>query len=420
MIIHLVLQILQNILAVYTLYTAMHIFFESVRVKKVLEIGSFVVFIILANLILLKTDFLPLIMAFHLVGNFILTLQYRATMKKRILAVTLIYLLFASIEVLTGLALLRIPFYAQTKTSVFTLILLRFATFFGVCILDHILHYKKRAELPMQYWLQLLLIPVATLGILYVAMNIKSLTFYEEATITVLIIVINLGTYYLYDHVLSAIEEQRQKDALNQKNEFYVRQLETLTASMQEMDAFKMDLNNHLLCLHALEEHREHEQVIQHLNEMLTFCHVDKKYAESGHQALDAIINYKLQQIDTDKIFIHINLTIPREFRFPSFDAAILVGNLMDHVIGHLATVEKGKLSIMMRYEKGKLFINLETSCAPVKNDQVYEFELGVSAQTEARAYLKSVQELIYKYNGILKINQVNRLLSIAALLYVS
>ena len=100
---------------------------------------------------------------------FLLTFNYHTTMKKRLLSVVLIYLSLLCIEMIVVLISGYIDFHllkTSQYASVFGILLIRILTFVLVAVLSGFRNLKRGMDIPTEYWLNVLLLPISSIVIL--------------------------------------------------------------------------------------------------------------------------------------------------------------------------------------------------------------------------------------------------------------
>jgi hypothetical protein len=150
-------------------------------------------------------------MAANLTAFFLLTLNYESTVKKRILAAVLIYIILMIVEsavvILSGY--FNFPlFKVNNYSSVFGVIFCNLLYYFLVLIFNNFKNIKKGESIPGLYWLCIFLIPFSSLYAIIILFNAQGLTFSQILAALILIFFINIIVFYLYDVICSFFLEK--------------------------------------------------------------------------------------------------------------------------------------------------------------------------------------------------------------------
>lgn len=76
---------------------------------------------------------------------------------------------------------------------------------------------------------------------------------------------INLGTYHIYHKVVENYEERIEKAEILQENRMYLKQLEILQQSRQNIRILRHDLKNHLQLISSYLEKGEYEKAADYI-----------------------------------------------------------------------------------------------------------------------------------------------------------
>lgn len=415
---YVILKLICIAIANATIYFALHIYFTPEETKKKLEVVFFVIYFMLFSMINFFVKPLAWIIVLQLLLMFLLTLQYKGSIKKRLFSIILIYVIMASIEVSVEMFITRVPFYAVERSSIFSLFTVNVISVLVFYIIDKYTHLKQKNDLPLAYWISIILIPIASLYLLYVIVNVREFGALQETICASMLFLINAGIFYLYNRIVKSLSVQMEKEYLAQQNRYYVNQMQQMSDSTNKIREFKHDLKNHLFMLHAMMENENYEMVLLHLNEMVSVCQPDRAFAHTGNDALDSILNYKLQFVDESKIKVQLDLNIPVELLIPSFDLTVIIGNLLDNAIEAVSALEEGILTISMKYNAGRFIIKFENS---YQNELVLQdgSYMTTKKKKDEHGYgLKNVRTIMNKYNGLLETKSEAGVFGVVIMLY--
>lgn len=209
-----------ELIYVYTIYKLMHVFFKNRVSNHKIEILSYFSYYFIISALYLIVN-IPII---TLTGNIILltliSFNYRATYKNRLLAIFMIYLILLITETITVLLIkyLIASFFSPTSDYLSTLeyILSRLLGFFTALFIENYNNIKKGAEVPTSYWLSILAISLSSIYIVATLVESQMDALKSSIIISLLFLIIVL-IFYLYDGLKSSAEMKIEKSILEQE-----------------------------------------------------------------------------------------------------------------------------------------------------------------------------------------------------------
>lgn len=231
------------------------------------------------------------------------------------------------------------------------------------------------------------------------------------AFLCVVIVALNLCVFYLY-HVLQRYYVQlREQDIYRQQTLAYQNQLEVIMQSQNRIRALKHDMKNHVLTLQALAKDSQSEELFEYLTSMQEFMTNPSEHVFTGNEALDSLLNYKLQKAKENLKTVETDIVIPEQVRLHSFDLNVVIGNLLDNAIAASEQTEEQFLKFSMRMEKGILFLHMVNSCDSI-TDGVCDIRKMSEKSAEGHGIgLANVRRIVEKYCGDMEMNcEANRM----------
>ncbi|MDA3732964.1 GHKL domain-containing protein [Niameybacter massiliensis] len=413
-----------NILGTYTLYKFMMIFFYNKDCNKRIEQLSYILYFLCSSFMYLVVK-IPIIMLMtNIIAYFCLTLNYKAPLKKRTIAVAFIYLISMCIEiiVITMLSGIKFDIMAQNDYSLsYTLVVLALANYSIITCLSKFKRIKDGEKVQISYWVCLLLMPVASLYIILVLFKTYVISNIVMCIIIALLLLMNFGTFYLYDVISKMYSEEAEKKWIAQQNMYYEKQFNMMKSSVKTTRTIKHDLKNHLYMLRALVERDEKDNAIKHISEIMDVCELQQEYAQSGNIAIDSILNFKLQQAVEENIKVIAELYIPFELELSSFDMSVILGNLLDNAINAVNKIEEHKyIHVKIKYTKGVLIIKIENTFNGVIEKDGESILTTHQDKENHGIGLESIKRTLEKYDGSLEIEYAENVFSALALIYIN
>ena len=160
-------------------------------------------------------------------------------------------------------------------------------------------------------------------------------------------------------------------------------------------------------------------ELLKYLNEMTYFIEDSKQIVSSGNADVDSLLNYMLKNAKDVLKEVNVICKLP-EHMHHSFDINIILGNLLENAIEASKKSEEKKLNLNISYSKGILSIFISNSY----NGEIKENEKGLlttkQKKNEHGIGLKSVNQIVEKYNGIMSTLYNENMFQVKLLLYIS
>jgi sensor histidine kinase regulating citrate/malate metabolism len=170
--------------------------------------------------------------------------------------------------------------------------------------------------------------------------------------------------------------------------------------SQNRIRALRHDMKNHILALQVLVQKKEMEEADNYLHSMQDFMKNPQEYVTTGNDTIDSLLNYKIQKAKDVLKMVEMNISIPENLNFHSFDLNVVLGNLLDNAIDASVQTDEKKLKITMKLDKGVLFLNICNSCREIANGKKTMLETTKYDKTNHGIGLKNVRRIVEKYHG--------------------
>lgn len=415
--------ILTAIFGTYIQYRFMAVFFDTRRTSARVELLSYIAFFLILNSIYLFVNIPIIMMIASLTAFFLLSLNYESTIKKRILSAVLIYLILASVETIVVLlsGYFNTQLYSTNNySSVTGIIFCNILSYFAVLILNNFKNIKKGESVPNSYWLCIVLIPAGSLYIILMLFHARGLTVSQVLAGLVLIFLINIVTFHLYDVIVVALSEKMQSMLILEQNKYYDKQLEMIKSSLQTTSAIRHDLKNHMFSIRSLIESGDTKETLNYISGIMDDIGTRKDRSVTGNTVIDSIINFKLQEAEQRGIKTNLDLKIPEKLEIPSFDITVILGNLLDNAIKAVVKVNEDRfINLKIKYDKGRLMIETDNPYTGVIKEENGRILTTNRDKENHGIGLKSVKKVIQKYDGIMNIEHSGNIFSVSLLMYM-
>jgi hypothetical protein len=229
----------------------------------------------------------------NIIGFYLITLNYQASHKKRLLSIFLLYVIFICTDLIATLLTghLNQSFMESSHfSSEFGLVILQIMNTIVLILLKNFRNIKKKTQINSKNWLLLLLIPVSSIYIILLVVTSQNLSNAQTIICLILMLFINFSTFYLYDNISQLFVIHIEKVNLANQNRYYANQLNLIDASVKSTNALKHDLKNHLLAISSLIEKQKYQLAINHIAD-ITEHHLEKKPSSTPAIAISIVFS---------------------------------------------------------------------------------------------------------------------------------
>lgn len=287
-------------------------------------------------------------------------------------------------------------------------------------IISHISYPPEAKEIAFdrKQTLLLLVIPAMSVIVLSVLM-LGELEKMFAILISSCMLIINISVFYLYNILTENYIHLRDHDIYKQQTYAYQNQLEVIMESQNRVRALRHDMKNHILALQILVQRKEAEETDKYLDSMKNFMTNPEEYVKTGNDAVDSLLNYKIQKADEVLNVVETKISIPEQLRLRSFDLNVLLGNLLDNAIDASMQTEDKKLKITIKLDKGILFLNICNSCQMIADGKKNFLETTKEDKANHGIGLKNVRRIVEKYHGDITFFYENNIIQTDVMMYV-
>jgi sensor histidine kinase YesM len=250
--------------------------------------------------------------------------------------------------------------------------------------------------------------------------NAQGLTVIQVLIGLVLIFLINVVTFHLFDVIVVASSEKMQNMLVLEQNKYYDKQLEMIKTSLQATSTIRHDLKNHMYSIRSLVESGDMKETLNYISGITEDISARKDRSATGNTVIDSIINFKLQEAEQLGIKTNLDLKIPEKLEIPSFDMTVVLGNLLDNAVKAVNKVKEDPfINLKIKYDKGRLMIQADN---PYIGEIIEEDGKILTSKKDKENHgigLESIKKVIQKYDGIINIDYSGHIFSVALMMYV-
>ena len=413
-----VVTVLSNILfQIWIIRKFMSAFFQT----NIKEKGKEKVFYFLFFFVLLAVHLIwgsPILnIAANISMLYLVAQLYEGSLKKKILAVLLIYAVIMICDVFAVFSLGDYMLggeYNEIASYTTTL-------YFGICefIIEKLLMKHRRKDTLPPYCNILISIPIISIVLMVILVSGHLDDRIAVICISLGILFINLLIFFLYGVLTDAFMKLEESAAFERQAASYANQLQIMTQSEEKMKALRHDMKHHLYELSVLAEQHREKEISDYIKNMQNYMDNPKEYAGSGNHEIDSLLNYLLGQAGEFLDQVECKVSIPKELKISAFDLNVVIGNLLDNAILAASQAQKKWLSVVLNYEKGVLFIQIQNSYQTVKKDGDGNY-LTTKQETQNHGIgLKNVRRIVNQNHGTMQITDSDQIFDVKVMLYV-
>ena len=412
--------IVSNILGTISIFKLITIFFERENINQYIELLSYFIYYISSVLFFIIFPVPVVLLLFNIISIFIITLNYAGTLKRHITATVYVYLIIFGIEIVC-MSLFEYKkifiFKIQELHSVYLIICVKVLVYVISLILsERKFNIKKLGDISVIYWIGVVSIPVSSLVIMVLFLNIAVGSEQLQILIALIFItIINIVSFQLYNQIISIMQERNKKIVLHKQEESYLQQLKMIQANNENISLIRHDMQNHLFMLKSLYEKGEIDSYQSYFDTLLYKINKKKELCKSGNLVVDSIINYKLRNIND--INLYIDVCIPKKLEISDVDMTVVLGNLLDNAVRAVKESDRKELKINLKYKKGRLILQIENSYKNIVKSQGKLQTIKKEKQGHGIG-LESVREVTERYNGIMQIDYLDKMFIVVVILY--
>ena len=191
------------------------------------------------------------------------------------------------------------------------LLVSKLVMFFFIKILLALIKRHKNIRLNTQEWVEIFMIPGGSIVILAEMICQKeSMSETLDFVAALMVMLINIFTYYLYDKIGETAEKRVREEVLQEQSEYYLRQYNENMNLWVEMSEFRHNMTERYLMEKMYLEKGDYEALKKYCDNSLEKLHKQRKVSNTGCFYFDSIINYKAAVAETFDIKFETKLMI--------------------------------------------------------------------------------------------------------------
>lgn len=376
------------------------------RIQIIFEVAGVSVWIFI-SLVFLKN---PLaLISFTVIGCIVIFGIYHVPWKIGFVATLIFCVIMALCDVLSTYAVMMFsnesiehirfaPKYMLISNIITKFLLLSFVSFVYV-------HWKADINrLSMRRVIYLLILPIASIAILSQMLRFND--FDNPISIIMCVFgIVGLFIGNIYSFTFFEKEENLQKQQLRglyleqqiENQRLYYRNLEV---SNEEIRKIRHDLKNAFAALSGYLNAENIEDAKKYVDKQVE--NLGELTYNTGHPAVDAVINNKKSRANELQIQFDVNIWLPEDLHIDEMDLCIILGNALDNALEACEKMPcgQGEIILSLRKTGEMLLINIKNTFdeKPVKDSD--ELVTTKKDQINHGFGLKTIHQLTKQYDG--------------------
>jgi len=400
-----VLYLFSNLFRLYVLYRFLHIFFHNPKYGKNIELICFIGYYFLNSSTYLIFENPLINILTNVVAFFLITLLFNSKLSTKLLSTIIVYALSMVVEIIVYFPIVALAKGAQVDALVS--IISDLLLFLISLVAGKMSQQNSDVELVSKRWIALLTIPVGSIFIAVVMfLDVKSAIWITVSACFLL--GINFMSFYLYEHMLRLYIEDREKQFLVQQNQAYVRQFDIIEKAQQKDRILRHDLKNQLYSIRALVKAGEQNKALQYLDSMESFVETDERHVNTGNPYVDSMLNYKMTEAVKAGIKVDRDIFVPSVLPMDLFSLNVILGNLFDNAIEASVLSPEKTIKFDIRVDRSTLLIKMDNTYSGERKLKGDSFKTTKDEKNTHGYGLKSIQSILEKYDGTMKITTDN------------
>lgn len=306
-------------------------------------------------------------------GIIVTAITYKGTVKKQIVSMFLFMATMCLSEgiVSVGVGVFTPELFRQNEYYSLTgTVCLPIVQLVVVLLLRNFSNIRDGEHISAVYWIISIFLPISSIVMFY--LFCRNITHNDVAIITcvIILIVINVFVFYLYDEVAKNYKLESKSRELELQTKYQEQQLKTMNDSVEKIRALKHEFKKHFSMLETLSESKNYEELNKYLQEMYE----------------------KDIKVDTEIVLLE-------KLDISFYDFNIILGNLLDNSIEAAEQTEEKYIKIYITYRKHKLNIEIHNTT----NNKVDMNNVKTTKKdTVNHGYgIKNIKEILNKYESV-------------------
>ena len=402
----------------------MNAFFEHKIRLLPFRIGTYSLYYMGTSVLSLFVNIPVVTLIFNIAGLFLISLNYEATIRKRLFSILSIYL-FLFLSEIVVVAISGIYHFKALETAEYIDLIWHFViqltTYLASVLVSAFKGIKKNKILSTAICATGIFIFGLSLYFILAILDSEQTTQFKALTSIIAVILLNIVVFFLYDKLSDAYQAQLDKTIAEKEKEYYFNQCNLMRTGIQELSEFRHDINNHLSVLANMIQGKHYNEAKGYVSELTEIVSTNTIICDTGNTIVDSIINYSFRNANEQNIAVNVIARIPENLNINMADISSILSNLLDNAItATMKLSDERFVEVKLSYSKERLFIFIKNTY-----DGFVAYENGkiITTKSDKKEHgigISKVQEIAEHYDGCLSIEHDKKYFSSDVILYLS
>lgn len=332
---------------------------------------------------------------------------------KKIAVVVIYYVCYIISQMATLLILSQLfdDTYSDILNTDFSLILAACSTtILTLCLAFPMIKVfiKKQRNLPIKYWILIILCPLVTILIVVI---IDAILMESQFTNYTLLIIPYIGLVYINVAIFDLFEtySAQLKYGIAQKTiEHYNKNYTLLKENEEEIRHLKHDIRKHLDIVHSLVKNGDTDTALTHLSDIKNKNYSDTFVIYTQNQTIDSIINIEIKKAKSKNINFKIDMELGHDITVSSSNITTILFNILDNAIEAADKSEAKEVSLHIHSDAGMIKFIVKNSIVEGLSFDPNNCKTDKENSSEHGYGIKSVKKAVKDMNGIIKYSNEN------------
>lgn len=308
----------------------------------------------------------------------------------------------------------------DAKVMLVYMILSKLVWFIEIKIALLFLKKNKNVKIRSMDWLEVFAVPVSSI-IIVLAMFMPftdDFTWLKLAA-SVLVLVINLFTFYNYYELQEKALYRMEKDFLMQQVGNYAARLQEMSRNWQQTEEYRHDMKQKYLLVESWLKQNQHDKIRKLYRQDMDITAEEECFSKTGNISFDTIINYKASVARKNGIKVKLMAVVPYDFEFDDVDLYSLLGNLFDNAIEAAKQTKDRRMIMLTAKVSGEnLYIEMGNPYEGDLKKRGNTYFTTKENSSEHGMGLRIVEAVAERHDGEIIISDADHYFNVKVLLY--
>lgn len=371
---------------------------------------------------LLAGEHIPLKVGCKTLHLYTLTYIYNGSQKTRILLPVTFMAVLSIFEIALSYLMFSFTFDITVVQNdvIFNIAAPLYSTIFSyiyILIAEKIKNKNTGVRFSAKDWGCVIFIPMSTLLINLIAMSIPNVSTWILSLCTMLLLFLNLVSFYFYEITASTISNKIRMELIEERNHYYAEQLKTLTSMSESLRSYQYNLKKHVHVIESYIDEGKYDKMREYYYKTMHRPLLERREFQTGNTIIDSLLNYKSIEAARKGITLEVSVKVPPSFQIHTSTIMLIFGNLLDNAIEAASQAENKSVSINITYAQHCLMLQIQNHYSGELKKKGKNF-ISTKENTALHGYdLRNVRRIVEECDGTISLDHSNNIFTAKVLL---